>query len=74
MFILLWLAQYNKALVAFTMSLIYFFNARYGVEIPLDEETVGILWAAISGFATWLIPNIKPAKEEDNVEIDPELP
>jgi len=54
-----WIGQYNKALVAFTMAIIYFFNARYGIELPIDEESVTIFWLTISGILTYLVPNVK---------------
>lgn len=52
-----WLAQYNKAFVPLIMALIYFLNAQFGIEIPLDESTVVILIGVITSFITWLIPN-----------------
>lgn len=56
--IFLWIAQYNKAFAAFTVAIIAFINTKYGIEIPLDDETVSILWATIGGLTTWLIPNV----------------
>ncbi len=52
-----WLAQYNKAFVPLVMTLIYFFNAQFGIEIPLDESTVVILIGVVTSFITWLVPN-----------------
>ncbi len=59
-----WLAQYNKALVPLVMSLIYFLNTYYGIEIPLDETSVMILFGVITSLLTWLVPNKKTEKEE----------
>lgn len=62
--LLLWLVQYNKAFAAFTVAIIAYFNTKYGIEIPLDDETVSIIWATLGGFVTWIVPNIIPEKEE----------
>lgn len=61
--LLSWLAQYNKALVPLTMGVIYFLNAHYGVEIPLGEAEVVLIWTAITSFLTFLIPNKKASDE-----------
>lgn len=63
--LLLWLIQYNKAFAAFTVAIIAYINTKYGIEIPLDDETVSILWATIGGFITWLVPNIIPEEKEE---------
>jgi hypothetical protein len=68
--ILLWLLQYNKAFAAFTMTIVYFLNAKYGIEIPLDETSAGIIWSVVAGFITWLVPNIVPEGDTD-VENNP---
>jgi len=52
-----WLAQYNKAFVPLVMAGIYFLNAHYGIEIPLDETQVMIIFSVITSFITWLVPN-----------------
>jgi hypothetical protein len=52
-----WLAQYNKAFVPLIMAFIYFLNAHYGIEIPLDETQVMIIFGVITSFITWLVPN-----------------
>lgn len=54
-----WLAQYNKFLVALTMTVIYFVNDNYGVEIPIDEGSVAGFWMFLSSILTYLVPNIK---------------
>lgn len=54
-----WLTQYNKALVALTMAVVYFLNSKYGIVIPLDETTANTLWLTISAFITFLVPNTK---------------
>ena len=51
--------KYNKALVPLTMGVIYFLNATYGWDIPLDETSVMVIWTAITSMLTWLIPNIE---------------
>lgn len=58
-----WLSQYNKAFVPLFMAIIYFVNAHYGVEVPLDEVTVTLVWGAVTSFLTWLIPNTKPVEK-----------
>lgn len=52
-----WIAQYNKALIPLTMTIVYFLNSRYGIEIPLDETSVTVIWMTIGTFLTWLVPN-----------------
>lgn len=52
-----WVTQYNKALVPLVMTLVYFLNTRYGIEIPLKESDVVIAIGIITGFITWAVPN-----------------
>lgn len=56
----LWLSQYNKALVPLTMAIVYWVNAKYGVELPIDETSVMILWGTIGSLVTFAVPNTKP--------------
>jgi len=57
---LLWLSQYNKAFVAVTMAIVYWINAQYGVELPVDESSVMIIWGVITSLITFYVPNTKP--------------
>lgn len=54
-----WLSQYNKAFVPAIMTVIYFLNSYYGIELPIGETEVIILLGTITSFLTWLIPNGK---------------
>lgn len=54
-----WLMKYNKAFVPLVMTIIYFLNAYYGIEIPLDETSLMIIFGVITSFLTWLVPNKK---------------
>lgn len=56
---LLFLSRYNKALVPLTMALVYFLNTKYGVKIPLDEQTANTIWMTVGAFITFLVPNGK---------------
>lgn len=55
--LLRWAARYNKAFVALGMCGLYFVNRNYGVDIPLSEESLMIIWSAIVSLMTYLVPN-----------------
>lgn len=52
-----WFQQYNKAWVAIVMVGLYLINKKYGIDIPLDEDsTVAILGMLVSA-VTYAVPN-----------------
>lgn len=48
---------YNKALVSITLGVIYFLNTQYGIEIPLSETEIVILFSVIGSMITYFVPN-----------------
>lgn len=59
MTIIRWLGQYNKFLVALTMTVLYWFQGYYGVELPVGESEVYMFWMFITSVLVYLVPNIK---------------
>jgi len=55
-----WLTQYNKAFVAIIMVLVYLVNKKYGVELPIDDQTATIILGMIISALTYVIPNSHP--------------
>lgn len=56
----LWLSQFNKAFVSLTMFVIYYINTKYGIELPIDETTVILVWGTLASLVTFYVPNTKP--------------
>lgn len=57
--IISWLAQYNKALVPLIMAGVYFLNATYGWELPVDEASVVTTLGLLTTILVWAVPNKK---------------
>lgn len=55
-----WLTQYNKAFVAIIMVLVYLINKKYGVELPIDDQTATIVLGMIISALTYIVPNSHP--------------
>lgn len=49
--------KYDKAIVAFLVPLIVLVNQKWGLSLPVDDETVGALVAALTAAAVWATPN-----------------
>lgn len=48
---------YNKALVPIVMCTLYLINRKYGVDLPLSEDNVAIILAAVTSAVTYQIRN-----------------
>lgn len=48
---------YNKALVPVFMCAIYLINRKYGIELPLSEDNVTIIVAAVTSAVTYQVRN-----------------
>lgn len=48
---------YNKALVPVAVVVLYFINKTYGIDIPLSEDSLMLIFAAITSFVTYHVPN-----------------
>lgn len=55
-----WLTQYNKAFVAIIMIAVYLVNKKYGIELPVDDQTATIILGMIISALTYAIPNSHP--------------
>ena len=55
-----WLTQYNKAFVAIIMVLVYLVNKKYGIELPVDDQTATIILGMIISALTYAVPNSHP--------------
>ena len=53
---------YSKAIVYLLMSIISYVNAFYDLNLPVDEETIGLIIIPFGTFLIWLIPNKKKAE------------
>lgn len=51
------LAAYSKSIIALLVPLITFANQKWGLQIPVDDQTLGMIVAAVSGALVWLVPN-----------------
>lgn len=60
--LLKWLGQYNKFLVALTMTVLYWFQGYTGMELPVGEIEVSMFWMFITSVLVYFIPNIKGDK------------
>lgn len=54
-----WITQYNKAFVPVIMIALYFINKKFGWDIPLSEDDVMLLFAAITALGVHQVPNTK---------------
>lgn len=48
---------YNKALVPIVMCTLYLINRKYGVDLPLSEDNVAIILAAVTSAVTYQVRN-----------------
>ena len=48
---------YNKAVVALLVPVLTWMNQKWGLALPVDGSTLGILVSAVTGFLVWLVPN-----------------
>jgi hypothetical protein len=48
---------FDKALVALVMALLSLVNLGFGIDLGLDEATVGAIIAALTPLAVYLWPN-----------------
>lgn len=48
---------YNKALVPIVMCTLYLVNRKYGVDLPLSEDNVAIILAAVTSAVTYQVRN-----------------
>lgn len=55
-----WLTQYNKAFVAIIMVLVYLLNKKYGIELPVDDQTATVILGMLISALTYVIPNSHP--------------
>lgn len=51
------LAAYSKSIIALLVPLITFANQKWGLSLPVDDQTLGMIVAAVSGALVWLVPN-----------------
>lgn len=52
-----WLQQYNKAFVPLIMVGVYFINKHYGIDIPVDQDDLIMLFGALAALGVYQIPN-----------------
>jgi len=48
---------YNKALVPIVMCSLYLINRKYGIDLPLSEDNVAIILAAVTSAVTYQVRN-----------------
>lgn len=53
------LTPLDKAIVAVLLPLIVFVNQKWGLTLPVDGDTLGMIVAAITGAAVYFTPNKK---------------
>lgn len=51
------LGQYNKAWVALLIPLLTFANQKWGLSLPVDSETLGLIVAAVTSALVYVVPN-----------------
>lgn len=54
-----WVQQYNKAFVGIIMVAVYLVNKKYGIELPIDDETALAILGMIISAVTYAVPNKK---------------
>lgn len=52
-----WFQQYNKAWVGIITIAIYLVNKKYGIEIPLDDDTTIAILGMLVSAVTYAVPN-----------------
>lgn len=52
-----WFQQYNKAWVGIAMVGIYLINKKYGIELPIDEDTTVAILGMLVSAVTYAVPN-----------------
>lgn len=53
------LAAYSKAIVALLIPLATFANQKFGLALPVDDQTVGMIVAAVTAAVVYFVPNAK---------------
>lgn len=56
---LTWMTQYNKAFVGIIMILVYLINQKYGIELPVDDNTAVAILGMLISAVTYFVPNTK---------------
>lgn len=53
------LAAYSKSIIALLVPLITFANQKWGLSLPVDDQTLGMIVAAVTSVIVWAVPNAK---------------